>query len=164
MQIVFDSSALILLAKIGLLDVFMDDFPGNILISKAVEQECTMKHSTDAQLIQNRVKEGRIKVRQVRDRKLCFKIGQDFNINLGEAEAIIMGRQFKAIVATDDWNAIQACKVLRLPYTSALAILIRMREKKIIDKELAISKLGTLVDYGRYDEQIIRTVRKRLEE
>ena len=164
MQIVFDSSTLILLAKIGLLDVLLDDFPEHPLISKTVEQECTAKHSSDAQMIRSRIMEGRIRVAQVRDKKLCAKMENDFNINLGEAEAILMGKQLKAIIATDDWNAIQACKVLRLPYTSALAILIRMREKKIIDKELAISKLGALVDYGRYDEQIIRTVRKRLEE
>ena len=163
MQIVFDSSTLILLAKAGLLDVFMDDFPGHAWISKTVEKECLAKPSVDAKLIQSRIREGRIKVSPVRDNKLCSKMENDFNINRGEAEAVVMGAQFKAIVATDDWNAIQACKVLRLPFTTALALLIRMREKNLLDKDLAISKLGALTEFGRYGADVIQTVTKILE-
>ena len=164
MQIVLDSSTLILLAKIEILDLFLDGYPGNVLISQTVKQERLAKHSVDAQLIQSRINEGKIKVRHVRDTKLCSKMEKDFKINLGEAETIIMGEQFKAIVATDDWNAIQACKVLKLPSTSTLALLIRLKVKKIITREDAIVKLKALAEYGRYYEQIIRTVKKRLEE
>ena len=163
MHIVFDSSTLILLSKSELLDLFLDDFSGRVLIPKMVEKECLYKSSADARLIQSRIEEGGITVKAVRDRKLCSKIERDFNINLGEAEAIVMAGQFKAIVATDDWNAIQACKVLRLPFTSALGILSRMREKQLIGKEFAISKLTSLAEYGRYSKEIIQTVRKRLE-
>ena len=164
MQIVFDSSTLILLAKIGLLDTFLDHFPGNLFISRTVEEECTVKHSPDAKLIQGRVNEGKIRAKRIRDKKLCVKMEKDFNINLGEAETIIMGRQFKAIVATDDWNAIQACKILKLPFTSALAILVRLKGKRVIDKETAVAKLQALAEYGWYDKQIIGNVKKKLEE
>lgn len=164
MQIAFDSSTLILLAKTGLLDIFLDEYPGNVIISKTVEGECLAKLSYDAQLIQARIHDGKIEVKRVRDKKLCAKIEKDFDINLGEAEAIIMGQEFNAIVATDDWNAIQACKVLKLPFTSALAILIRLKEKNVLDKESALAKLNTLVVYGRYGQGIVQDVKKRLEE
>lgn len=41
-----------------------------------------------------------------------MKLMEDFNIDEGEAEALILAIQEKAImVATDDRNAIRACKL-----------------------------------------------------
>lgn len=164
MQIAFDSSTLILLAKTGLLDLFLDGFPGNAIISKTVEWECMAKQTPDAQLIRNRIDADRISVKPIRDRKVRDKLEKDFNINAGETETLILAIQFKTIVATDDWNAIQACKILKLPFTSALGILTRLKEKRIIDRKSSLAKLDALANYGRYADEIIQTVRKKLEE
>ena len=123
-----------------------------------------VKASPDASLISSRIEEGMIGVKAVRDRKECHKIMTDFNINLGEAETLHMGRQFKALIATDDRNAIQACRLLRLPFTSSLAILIRLKQKRILSREMAAAKLDELARYGRFDPTIIKDVRKKLEE
>ena len=123
-----------------------------------------VKESMDAHLIASRITEKKISVKAVRDRKQCHRIMTDFNINLGEAETIHMGKQWDALVATDDWNAIQACKTLRLSFASSLSILIRLKEKKIINGEIAAAKLGELARYGRFDQKIIKDVSKKLEE
>ena len=122
------------------------------------------KVSPDARLIASRISEKKIGVKAVRDRKQCHKIMTDFNINLGEAETIHMGKQLGALVATDDWNAIQACKILRLPFASSLSILIRLKENKIMNQEMAAAKLDDLARYGRFDQKIIKDVSKKLEE
>jgi hypothetical protein len=57
---------------------------------------------------------------------------------------------------------IKACKVLKIPFTSALAILIRMADKRIIDTNRSRAVLDALVRYGRYGDAIIKDARERL--
>ena len=88
----------------------------------------------------------------------------DFNIDTGEAEAIILALQEKvSIIATDDRNAIRACKILKIEFTTAIAVLIRAFEKKLIDKDEALIKLRKLELVARYSRAIVEDARKRIE-
>ena len=88
----------------------------------------------------------------------------DFHINGGEAEAVSLALQEKAlIVATDDRNAIRACKMLKIDFTTAIAILIRTVEKKLIDRDEAIIKLQKLEVIARYSRAIMKDARERIE-
>jgi predicted nucleic acid-binding protein len=164
-MIVFDTSTLILLTRAGLLDAFLDDYRGKVLIPREVEAEsCGRKKSLDALLIAERIREHRIGVAKVANTRLCEQIMRDFNICGGEAEAIALAIEKKAnLVATDDRNAIRACKLLKISFTSAIAILTRMAERKIIDTDRINAALDTLIKYGRYSDGIIREARERLE-
>ena len=83
---------------------------------------------------------------------------------LGEAEAIALAIARRArLVAIDDKSGINACKLLRVAFTTALAILVRMYEKGLIDRETATAKLGALERYGRYKADIVADARSRLE-
>ncbi len=73
----------------------------------------------------------------------------DFSINLGEAEAIELALKNNALLATDDKNAINACKLLRIPFTSAVGVLLLMKEKNLLSHENAVIKLEALSLYGR---------------
>ncbi len=87
----------------------------------------------------------------------------DFNIDEGEAEAIILALQKKgALVATDDRNAIRACKLMKINFTTAIAILLRTFEKNLINYNDAIFKLNKLVLIGRYKKFIVQDAYKRL--
>jgi predicted nucleic acid-binding protein len=89
----------------------------------------------------------------------------DFGLGKGEAEAIALCLQEKAqLVATDDKNGINACKLLGIAFTTAPAILIRCREKNLISRSEAFAKLSFLGLYGRYQNSIIEDARQRLEE
>ena len=163
-MIVFDSSTLILLAKAEFLDDFLEDYQGKALIPREVEAEsCGKKKSFDALLLRKRVLEKKIGVAKVSDTRLCAQLIRDFNISRGEAEALVLALEKKAsLIATDDKNAIKACKVLKIPFTSALAILIRMADKRIIDTNRSKAVLDALVKYGRYGDAIIKDARERL--
>ena len=60
-----------------------------------------------------------------------------------------------AIIATDDRNAIRACKMLKLEFITAVAVLVRAVEKGMIDKDEGLAKLQKLQTVGRYRKTII---------
>lgn len=100
----------------------------------------------------------------LKDRALFEKLRRELRLGAGEAEAIAMAVAKRArIVATDDRNAINACKLARVPFTSAVAVLVRMYEKRAVGKDEALMNLATLEREGRYKKSIIAEARARLE-
>jgi predicted nucleic acid-binding protein len=163
-MVVFDSSTLILLAKVELLNAFLEDYKEKVLIPNEVEAEsCTKKKSFDALLIREKIRENKIGVAKVSSTRLCEQLMRDFNICRGEAEALVLAIEKKAkLVATDDKNAIKACKLLKIPFTSAIAILIRMADRRVIDTEKVRAVLDALLKCGRYGNGVIKMAKKRL--
>lgn len=163
---VFDSSTLILTAKIELLDLFLNGIGMEVAIPRAVEEECCGgKKTLDALMIQKAVGESRITVRSVRNKKLVLKLEEDFSMGRGEAEAIALALQEKArLVGIDDKRGINACKLTGVPFTTAIAILLRSRQKGLIDKDDAQARLSSLARHGRYKSSILEDAKRRLEE
>jgi len=153
-----------LLAKVDLLDEFLNDYGGKVLIPREVETEsCYRKKSFDALLIRKRIQEKKIVVMKMSNTALCTRLMQDFRICKGEAETLVLALERKAkLVATDDKNAIKACKLLKLSFTSAIAILVRLSEKGIIDTEMTETALETLVKNGRYSDGIVKMAKEKL--
>ena len=90
-MLIFDSSTLILIAKVELLDVFLAHISMEVAIPKAVQEECCGgKMTLDALFIRKALDESRIKVRSVRNRKLVAKLEEDFSMGRGESEAIAL--------------------------------------------------------------------------
>ena len=164
-MIIFDSSTLILLAKAGLLDDFLRDYQGKFFVPLAVEAEsCSRKKTFDSLLLRKRIEEGKIKVAKVVDNQLCEQLMQDFNLARGEAETLVLAIEKKAkLVATDDRNAIKACRVLKLSYASAINILIRMAGRGAIEADRLESSLSALLKCGRYSDEIIHDAKKKLQ-
>lgn len=164
-MIVCDASTLILLARSELLDIFLADLRGEAVIPSAVREECLVSpHRPDAVLIQERIREGRIVVSSVRDAEVVLRLRQDFHLGRGEAEAIVLAlERHVPIVATDDRHAIQACRVLRLGFTTAIGILLRLAERDRISTAEARRCLERLAAYGRYHRTILEDAARRLE-
>jgi predicted nucleic acid-binding protein len=122
--LIFDASTLILLAKAELLDLFLDDFPDTPLVPGAVEAEATHDLSRpDGILIRERIREGRLTIEEVRQSKVPPRLLQHFRLGLGEAEALALALEKEedgVVIATDDRNAIRACKVLRIGFVTSL--------------------------------------------
>lgn len=88
---------------------------------------------------------------------------KDFSIDKGEAEALVLYLENKALLlAVDDKNAIKACKILKIPFTSALTILIRLVARGVMGTDDARKKLDMLAKYGRYKDTMIRETKERL--
>ena len=162
---VFDSSTLILTAKMELLDLFLSEIGMEVAIPRAVEEECCGgKKTLDALMIQKAVDESRITVRSVKNRKLVLKLEEDFSMGRGESEAIALALQEKArLVGIDDKRGINACKLAGVPFTTAVAILLRSRQKGLIDRSDALARLSSLARYGRYKSSILEDAKRRLE-
>jgi len=160
---IMDSSTLILLAKCDLLDIFIDNLKTQLIIPNAVESECTSKKDTyDAKLIAQRINEKKIIVQTPSNSKICKKLMRDFNIAKGEAEALTLCLDRQELLLTDDKKAINACKILRLPFATAPNILIRAVEKGLIEQEQALLLFEKLMRYGRYSEDIIQDVKDKI--
>ena len=162
-MIILDASTLILLAKIEILETFALNFPEELVIPSGVKEEACRKEAEETPLIENLLRKNTIRVLKVKDSKIVKRLMDDFHINGGEAEAVSLALQEKAlIVATDDRNAIRACKMLKIDFTTAIAILIRTVEKKLIDRDEAIIKLQKLEVIARYSRAIMKDARERI--
>lgn len=162
---VLDASTLILTAKIELLGLFLDDIGMKVAIPRAVERECCGgKKTLDGLMIRRAVDGKRIRVLSA-ESKLVGQLQEDFNLGQGEAEAITVAVREKArAVGMDDKNGINACKLLGVPFTTAMGILLRSREKGLIGSAEALARLSALAKHGRYRNSIVEDARLRLEE
>jgi len=165
-MIVFDASTLILIAKAELLDLFLASVNLPVAVPNEVEKECCgSKKTLDAIIIQKALEESRIEVVAVSNRRLVAKLQADFSLGKGEAEAIALALHEKAqLVGVDDKNGIDACRVLGMAFTTAVGILIRSKEKGLLEGPNAIAKLALLAKYGRYKHSIIEDATLKLED
>ena len=166
-MILFDASTLILLAKAELLETFLAHINQPVVIPKEVARECCgAKRSLDALMIQKAIDNGQIGVLPVRNRKLSAEIRSDFPLGKGEAEVLTLAAEAEEearVVAIDDRHGINACKLLKLPFVTAISILIAMGENGWVGQREALRKLEALERYGRYKAEIIADARSRLE-
>ena len=164
-MLVFDASTLILIAKIELLDAFLTAISMEVAIPREVERECCgAKQTMDALRIRNAIDEGRVKVMSVKNKSLLARVQTDFALGRGEAEALALAViEHAQLVGIDDKNGIEACKLLRLAFTTAIGILIRSREKGLVSLNEARTKIDLLAQFGRYKDSIIRDARKQVE-
>ena len=164
-MLVLDASTLILIAKADFLDLFLAGVKLRVAIPTEVARECCGEKKTlDALMIQKALDESRIKVILVKNRKLVAKLQADFSLGQGEAEAIALALKKRAhIIGIDDKNGINACKLLGIAFTTAVGILLRSREKGLLDRSAALAGLAALANYGRYRNSIIEDARLKLE-
>jgi predicted nucleic acid-binding protein len=159
MQIVLDSSTLILLAKIDLLREVTSDF--RVSIPKRVREEVLAKQSPDAELIRLLIHEKSVEVIQVH-KETSRKLAEDFKLHAGEAEALALAIETVAPLAVDDGPTIKACKVVGRPFLTAIHFLIHLAESNRISREVGLEKLARLSTYGRYKGRIIQDAAQKM--
>ncbi|MBI2659628.1 hypothetical protein HYX07_00525 [Candidatus Woesearchaeota archaeon] len=160
-EIVFDSSTAILLAKIQLLNILTEKL--SIIFPETVKEETTKKKdSFDSKMISKLIDENKIKILKA-DKSKVNKIIKDFNIEMGEAEALELARQKKCAVATDDGPSIKICRIFGIKFITAMHFLIQFYENGLLKKDIALEKLKMLERYARYDYDIIKDAKKRIE-
>ena len=164
-MIVFDASTLILIKNKDLIYIFILLFKVPVAIPSEVERECCgSKKGLDAVIIQKALDESRIVALTVRNRRLVAKLQADFTLGKGEAEAIALAlKQNAQLLGIDDKNGSNACKLLGVAFTTAVGILIRSREKGLLEDSDALVKLALLARHGRYKNSIIEDARLKLE-
>jgi len=161
-MIAIDSSSLILMAKAGILDKVITSLKRKIIATACVYSETTKTETFDAQIIKKRVEEKAIQKKEIKNSKLFSKIKDDFNLGDGEAEAIVFCLENKTGLITDDKKAMNACRLLRIRFTTAPNLLIRLYKRSLITKTEASLYLDKLEKFGRYSENILQNTREEL--
>ncbi len=163
-MIIFDASTLILLTRIGLLELFLSTFQGRVAIPKKVKSEVCIKGREERPLVESLIKQGKIEILTAKNPRQKRKLMGDFNIDEGEAEALLLAIQTGAeSIATDDRNAIRAAKLLKIDFVTAIGFLIRAHEKQLVDRDEALTKLQRLQVIGRYSKAILEDAKNRIE-
>jgi predicted nucleic acid-binding protein len=160
MEIVFDASTLILLAKIELLRKIAGEV--KIIVPEKVKAECLSKEGIDSLLITTLIKEKKIEVKKAGNLEAIKKIQRDFRIEAGEAESLWLARSLNCPIAVDDGPTIKACKVIGQRFTTAIHFLFNLVSQNRLDLPMAIEKLEKLSHCGRYSKKIIEDAAKRL--
>lgn len=158
-MIAIDSSSLILLAKLSILDKFIKNLKKKLTITEKVQQECIKKDTFDAKLIQKRIEEKKISKSKIKNKAIYNKILDDFNLGNGEAETITLCIENKIDIITDDKKAINTCKILEINFTTIPNIIIKLYQKKIISKPEVYVYIAKLEKIGRYKKEIIDKIK-----
>lgn len=160
-DILFDTSTLVLLAKLDLLGSLTEEV--RVMIPEAVRVEATRKRELwDAKLICRLIKESKIHVVREDQKPLVETVGRDFALGKGEASAIILAKSRGLLLGIDDKQGIRACKVVGVRFTTTLAVIMRFYEKGILNADQTIAKIEKLRAYGWYQEELLERVLKEI--
>jgi predicted nucleic acid-binding protein len=160
MDIVFDASTLILLAKIDLLRGIADRY--GVIISDKVREEVLASEKPDAIVIRYLLDNSLIRVVPIGNRQQFEKIAADFRIHAGEAESLCLARELSTPLAVDDGPAIKACKVIGVSFITAIHFVIYGAQSGVISQSITLEKLKKLSIAGRYRTQIMQDAEKRI--
>jgi len=159
-MVVFDTSTLILLAKIDVLRIVTETF--STALPKVVLSEATCKQTMDAEVISQLVDEKKIQVLENPSMDQIRYLMDRFPVATGETAAFIIARETNAVLATDDGIAIKMCKIFAVGFATAIHFLIEVSNRKCLEKETAAAKLELLERYGRYAPEIIQNATERI--
>lgn len=160
MDIVFDSSTLILLAKIDLLRTVAESY--GVIIPEKVREEVLATKTPDSMIISYLLDNSLIRILPVRNMRNHDRLVVDFRIHAGEAEALCLAVELSSPVAVDDGPAIKVCKLMGLRFITAIHFVINCAQVGTISQAVAMEKLKKLSVVGRYRLQIMQDAEKRI--
>ncbi len=161
MKVVKDAMVLINLAKTTTLEKSCDYFE-NVFIAEEVFKEAVIlgkqKGMADAILIENLVKQNKIKVKKVKNRN-SIKLSNELNIYGGEAESLIIYKEENAdFLISDDDNLRKKKYLVNANIIGSLAVLLKLRKTKKIGKEKFLTAIQTIRRIGWFSSSIIDRV------
>jgi predicted nucleic acid-binding protein len=165
--VINDSSNLILISKIEVLELLLEIF-NEILIPQAVYKEAVEDgkklKKLDAILIEKKIDDGKIKIKEIKDVLKKKEIIEKFNIHDGEAEAIVLYLEENAdVLGTDDYRSIKTCKILNINYFTTLSFLYLCFERNKLSKQIILLKFDTLGRLGWYKKDLINYFKDEIE-
>ena len=158
MKIVKDAMILINLAKITILELSCNYFK-NVIIPEEVFNETVIagkkKGKEDALLIEKLIKNEKIQVKKIKDKNL-LNMAHEFNIHGGEAERFVLYKQEKAdLLISDDYNLRKKEDLIGVKIIGSLAVLLKLKQNKIIDKMKFISSIDKMREIGWFSNAVL---------
>jgi predicted nucleic acid-binding protein len=160
-RIIADSTPLILLAKLALLDILCDRF--SVVVPAEVALEATRRQDlADARYIQVLVDGGRLKVNRG-DPRHSTLLGKQWGIGKGEAAVLALAKAEEAVLMTDDFAAMRVARVLRLPFTTTPRMIVEFQKQGLISLDAARAKLVELERHAWIGAPVLARMREILE-
>lgn len=162
MTILADATALILLAKAGLLETFADR--NNVLVPDFVYHEVIRgkeKGREDSLLVEKLIKEGKLRTEEP-DKSVKKHIENLFSLKAGELDVISLAHRTKHTILSDDKKCINTAKVLGLDFITSLDVVVTLHKKGLIDRERALNCVESLDEYGWHKKDIIKSYKEAL--
>ena len=157
MKIAIDACSIILLAKATILETFANNY--GLFITDRVYKEILEgkdKKFADALLTERLVREGKIKINKVEDKKIMDRLIDDFNLGSGEAETLALALDKKCdVVCTDNKQGRKTAMIYNLELVGSIEVVIALCNRKLIDKEKSISALKELKEFGWFQDYLI---------
>ncbi len=162
MTIIADATALILLAKITLLETFIDR--NKVIIPETVLKEVLKgkeKNRIDSMLLEKLSNERKLNI-QTPSEQTKINIKKLINLKKGELDVISLAYKTNNIILSDDKKCINAAKVFGISFITTPDVVIIMYNKKVITKNKAILSIDKLEEYGWYSKDIIKNHRRKI--
>ena len=166
MTIISDATALILLSKASILEIFVNR--NDAVIPEKVYEEVIKgreKGRTDSILVERLVNENKLTVKTPKETtKETTKenIRKLTGLKYGELDVISLAYKTKDTILSDDKKCINSAKALNIDFITSLDVIIVLYKKKAIDKEKAIECIEILDEYGWYSEDLIKKYKEIL--
>ena len=166
--VICDSSLLILVSKLEIIDLLIEIF-GRIIIPNSVYIESVElgkeSKKMDAFLIEKRIEEGKVVKDNIKNISEKSKLIKDFNLHEGESEAIILYLEKSAdLLGTDDYRTIKVCKILNIAYFTTLSFIHLCYKKSFLSKEKTLLKYDKLNVIGWYKEELISYFKNKIQQ
>lgn len=165
--IICDSSLIVLLSKLELLDLLIEVFE-NIVIPQSVFVESVDQgkeaKKMDAFFIEKRIIDQKIIVEKIKDLTEKENLMKNFNLHDGESEAIVLYSEKKAdLLGTDDYKTLKVCKILNITYFTTPLFIFLCYSKKKLSKTMSILKFKELHKFGWYKKDLFSEFIDRIE-
>lgn len=153
-MLVSNTSTLVLLAKATCLEIFLESAPTVAVPAQVKEEALFEKEAYYARLISKMFNERKILVKEAKE-ELIKEVLSSFRLDAGEAATYALFDNLKhQAILTDDGELIKLCRLEKITFICAMAIVVNLFESKKLSKLEALEKLKKLREEGRYSEKI----------
>jgi predicted nucleic acid-binding protein len=136
--LVFNSTPLIYLAKVGL-SKLLEDLSGEKLTSPAVKREVVdegkRKGAPDALVLERLFENAVFKVVKPRDQKFLLRLLETRGLHLTDAEVLAIAQENRGLAVIDDEVARKTAKIYGISYAGTPYVLMRAVCEELVSKE-----------------------------
>jgi predicted nucleic acid-binding protein len=151
MRLVFNSTPLIYLAKVGLLPL-LKDVPGEKLIPESVKIEVVDKGkeraAKDALTIERAIQDGTLKIGRLQKEEFFHLLSKIPELHPADAEVLALAKEIGGIAVVDDKVARDTAKIYGIEHGGTAFILAILVALGLITKQKAKSALDDMISSG----------------
>ena len=145
------------LAKITLLEKSCNYFKKVVIPKKVYDEVAAGKKKgySEIKIVEELIEIGKIEIKYIKNKSLLRRINE-FNIQEGEAEAVVLYMEGKAdCLATDDDNLRRKADLLNVNIIGTPAIILKLYTENKIEKEKFLESIMKLKEIGWFSNSVI---------